>query len=210
MNHSSIMSSLSRIAVEGASRIRSPPGFKHAPVIGQHAGRFGQMLDGVAGMDDVEALAFERRVFDARGDEFGARKVRARIGHAFVGLDGGDAGGIGAASRKARAKLPRLEPTSSSDSSWRQIGVAPQGGQRLFGAEALAIADIAPIGAAGGRGRAARRAVDARQALDEAAMAAKMDLEAAARSLGLIDGLQRVVATEFAMVVHGRRPASPR
>ena len=84
-----------RIEDQKAARLQD------APVIGQHAGGFGQMFDRVAGMDDVEASAFERRVLDARRDKFGARQAGAGFGDALVGLDRDDACRIGFAEKDA-------------------------------------------------------------------------------------------------------------
>ena len=144
------MSSPPISAILGASSTSSPPGLQHARMILQDGEGMGQMLDGVAGMDDVEAGLRERGIFDARQDQLGARQAGAGIGIALVGFDRGDVW-LGAASRKAAAKLPRLEPTSSSDKRVVEIGVPRQGVHRRLGAKALAVAHIAPIGAAGYR-----------------------------------------------------------
>ena len=99
----------------------------------------------------------ERRILDAGPDQLGARQTGAGIGIALVGLDGGHVAHWARHRERRVAKLPRLEPTSSSDSRRVEIGMPRQRVHRRLGAKAFAVAHIAPIGAAGyGRGVALR------------------------------------------------------
>ena len=180
MNHSSTMSSQSRKAMFGASSISKSARLQHAPVIGEHARRLGQVLDGVAGMDDVEAFAFP-----ARHLRCAPAPVRCdpnlchAVGDALVRLDCGDDAPAARPPVIARAKLPRLEPTSRIERSALRSTWRCSAASAACGAKAFAVADIAPIGAAGNGSRRARRAIDARQALHQAAMVAEIDLQAA-------------------------------
>ena len=51
----------------------------------------GEMLDGMTGMNDIEAGVGQRDILDARLNQFGARQTGTGIGIAFVGLDRRDA-----------------------------------------------------------------------------------------------------------------------
>ena len=89
---------------------------QRAMMIGQRVRRMNQMLDRVAGMDDIEAAGFQRHILDALLDQMRARKPGAGRGDALVGLDSNDMR-IWRGVEKSAAKLPRLEPTSSSENS---------------------------------------------------------------------------------------------
>ena len=67
---------------------QKPVAFQRAPVVGKHARRIGQMLDGVAGMHNVEAIGLKGCRFNARMNQFGAFEARAGIHHALIRLHG--------------------------------------------------------------------------------------------------------------------------
>ena len=71
-----------------------------------------------------------------------------------------------------------------------------------FGAKALAVAHISPIGATRYSGGRAQRAVGARQALNQPTDFADMNLDVSCGTLRSIDGPQCVRATKFANVRH--------
>ena len=117
---------------------------------------------------------------------------------AFVGFDGGQMVAFGAASRK-RARSCRDWSRHPAARARVQIGMARESVHRGLGAKTFAVAHIAPVGAARYGGAMARLgAVDARQALHQAAMIAEIDFQAARRTFRLIDQLERIAAAEIA------------
>ncbi|MEJ0043068.1 MAG: hypothetical protein WDM81_13050 [Rhizomicrobium sp.] len=131
-----------------------------------------------------------------------ARQAGAGRGDALVGLDGGEMRarrGVQEGAREAAAIGADVE----NREILREIAVAAQRLERDLGAEALAVADIAPVGAAGNRGGRARGAVHARQALQQAAGTAQMDRQSARRAFRLVDGIERCPVAQLAGVGHG-------
>ncbi len=182
---------------------QQPAGPQYARMIFQRRKGFGQMFDGVAGMNDVEAAVFERRVLGAQPDQFGARQAGAGIGMAFVRLQRGQRG-IGRLVEKGADKAAAVGADIQQLQRRRQVGMAGDGVHCLDCAEALAVAHIAPVGAARhGGGMALRRPRDARRALHQPAAAADIDLQPAGGAIGRMGELQGGGAAEIAMKGHG-------
>ena len=156
------------------------------------------MLDGVTGMNDIEAGIGERGIFDARLDERRARQTSTGIGIALIRFDGshlalrrgfekggGEAAAIGADIQKRNRFIERDVPR--------------QGVHCRLGTKAFAVTDIAPVRAAGyGRAVTLLCPVDARRALHQTAMAAESDFQAPCGALGLIGELEGIPAAKVA------------
>ena len=84
-----------------------------------------------------------------------------------------------------------------------EIGVTAQRIDRDLRAEALAVTHIAPVGAARNRRRRARRAIDARQALQQSAHAAQINGQSARGTFRLVDRLKCRALAKIAGVAHG-------
>ena len=78
-----------------------------------------------------------------------------------------------------------------------------QGSDRGMSPETLAVAHIAPVGGTGDGYGTSRHGVDAGQALEQTAVAAKVNLHAARGSLGFVDEVERAAAAELTNVGHG-------
>ena len=158
---------------------------------------FPEMFDCVAGMDDVEACGFKGDVFDAPDMQFDALEAGAGPRHALVGLDRDEVGRgrfIQQSAREAAAIGTNIEKRERAC----RTAMAQHGINRDLGAEALAVTNIAPIGAARHGRRRARRSVGARQALHQSAMRANVYGDAPLRALRRVCGLERVAAAQFA------------
>ncbi len=173
-----------------------------AGMVLQRRERFGQMFDGVTGMDDVEAFLRQHGVFDARLDQLGARQVGAGLGEAFVRLDSGDL----CVRRRRKESLGEAAAVGTDIQQLQaraHVGAGRDGLQRDVGAKALAVADIAPVGATGhGGGVALRRSRNARITLNKPAMAAEIDAKAARPAVRFMDGGEVFAAAEIAMQRH--------
>ena len=136
------------------------------------------MLDGVAGVNDVEASAFQRRVLDARTDAVGAFQAFAGIDNALIGFQREDMR-IRCGAQECLHETAAIGTDIEQRNFGIEIGVTRQNFHRGIGAKRLAVTNIAPICAAGHGGDAARRAINARQALHQPAMIAKIYLQSA-------------------------------
>ena len=152
---------------------QEPAVLQTAPMIGENMAGMRQMLDRVAGMDDVEAPAFERYTLDAPDMQLGTLQAGTGQRHAFVRLDRGY-GGVGSFVQQGANEAAAVGTDVEQRKRVRRVAMAQHGIDGDLGAETLAVAHVAPIGAARyGRGRA-WSAVGARQALHQPAFRANV------------------------------------
>jgi hypothetical protein len=82
--------------------------------------------------------------------------------------------------------------------------------QRDLRPKTFAVANVAPICARGYRGRRALAVFDPRQALDEPAMAAEMNADAARRSFRFVEERQRIAPAKITEFGHDKAPGRNR
>ena|ERR1700733_2237282 len=113
-------------------------------MVGEHARRFGQVLDRVAGMDDVETAGLESYIFDAGPYELATVECPAGLRNAFVGFHGDD-GRIWRGLKKCLGEAAAIGAHIEQRDLTFEVRVALQKREGGLCAEALAIANIAPI-----------------------------------------------------------------
>jgi len=166
----------------------NPAGLQRAPMVRKHARRVREMLDRVAGMDDVEAAGFEGCIFDARLDQLAAFDAGAGLGHALIRLHG-DHVCMGRGFEKGAGETAAIGSHIEYLEPGREIDMVPQRRNGGIGAEAFAVTDIAPIGAARDGRLCSGRAVGAGQALEKSAVMTEVNSQSARRTIGAVNRL---------------------
>ena len=116
-------------------------------MVGEDAAGMRQMLDRVAGMDDIEAPTFQRHVFDAGEVQFAALQTGARLRHAFIRFDR-DERRVGSLVQQGMGEAAAIGADVEKREGAGRMAVAQHGVESDPGAESLAVAHISPIRAA--------------------------------------------------------------